>query len=416
MPAAIVLFVALIGPAAGADRSTGPWDVEALKAPPAATWGETKDGVREVLYGNAPLAGKPTRVFAYYARPDEAKGPGPFPAMVLLHGGGGKAFAEWARLWASRGYVALAMDLSGRGPDGKRLPDGGPDQDDGTKFRDFAPGDAKEMWTYHAVAAAVRGHSLLASRPEVDRDRIGVTGISWGGYLTCIVAGVDDRFKVAVPVYGCGFLDEDSAEGWMARFKAMGPEKARRWSDLFDPSRYLPGVTCFILFVNGTNDFAYPLGSYRKSYRLVTKAPRFLCVTVNMPHGHQQGWAPPEIGRFVDFRIGPGSPPKRIGDQAIVVIDGLTFDPLLPVRIDDPTVWGRSIEAVASSRISSPRLHYTTDTGAWQKRKWTTVDARVEGTTLKAALPEARPVSAFFTAKDQDGGVASSPHRTVPGD
>ena len=48
-------------------------------------------------------------------------GRGPLPAMVLVHGGGGKAFREWAELWAERGYVALAMDLAGHGPDGKRL-------------------------------------------------------------------------------------------------------------------------------------------------------------------------------------------------------------------------------------------------------------------------------------------------------
>src|SRR5690606_33907498 len=131
-------------------------------------------------------------------------GEGPFPAMVLVHGGGGKAFPEWARLWADRGYAAIAMDLSGRGPDGERLPDGGPEQSDGEKFRDFEPDEAGRMWSYHAVAAAVRAHSFLAARPEVDGDRIGVTGISWGGYLTCIVAGIDDRVKVAVPVYGCG--------------------------------------------------------------------------------------------------------------------------------------------------------------------------------------------------------------------
>ena len=29
------------------------------------------------------------------------------------------------------------MDLAGCGPDGKRLPDGGPDQSDGEKFRDY---------------------------------------------------------------------------------------------------------------------------------------------------------------------------------------------------------------------------------------------------------------------------------------
>ena len=113
---------------------TGPWDLKALKQPPKATWGKTSGLVREVYYEGEPLGGKATRVFAYYAHPKEGKGP--FPGMVLLHGGGGQAFAEWATLWAERGYAALAMDLAGHGPDRVRLPDGAPDQDDGVKFRE----------------------------------------------------------------------------------------------------------------------------------------------------------------------------------------------------------------------------------------------------------------------------------------
>ena len=387
---ALTLLVLAFLPSTGfaEGRFTGPWDVAALTAVPEAEWGETKGGVREVYYENVPLRGKPTRVFGYYARPKE--GDGPFPAMVLLHGGGGKAFKEWAKLWADRGYCALAMDLAGKGADGKRLPDGGPDQADGEKFRDFGPDDVKDMWTYHAVAAGLRGHSLLASRPEVDRDKIGVTGISWGGYLTCIVAGIDDRVKVAVPVYGCGFLDEDSA--WVGpQFRRMGPEKARRWADLFDPSRYLPGVTCPILFVNGTNDFAYPLGSYRKSYRLVTKAPVDLCVTVKMPHGHQQGWAPKEIGLFVDSVLKGGAP--------------------LP-RLSGPKVDGARIEArvTAPGPVRAAKVHYTTDVGPWQTREWTTKDASLDGDRVSAELPATGPVAAFFTVEDDRGAVASSPH------
>ncbi len=42
---------------------------------------------------------------------------------------------------------------------------------------------------------------------------------------------------------------------------------AKRWVENFDPSRYLPGRKMPVLFVNGTNDFAYPLDSYQKSYR-----------------------------------------------------------------------------------------------------------------------------------------------------
>ena len=46
--------------------------------------------------------------------------------------------------------------------------------------------------------------------------------ISWGGYLTCIVAGLDNRFKAAVPVYGYGFLHENSV--WLNQFAKMTPQ------------------------------------------------------------------------------------------------------------------------------------------------------------------------------------------------
>jgi len=230
--------------------------------------------------------------------------------MVLVHGGGGTAFREWATLWAQRGYVALAMDLAGCGPNRQRLPDGGPPQDDGAKFGNFTDAEVGRMWSYHAVAAVVRGHSLLASLPEVDPQRIGITGISWGGYLTSIVAGIDDRLKVAVPVYGCGFLHEDSA--WLGRFAALTPEQRDRWVANFDPSRYLPGVSCPILFMNGTNDFAYPLDSYQKSYRLVPGRVD-VRIELRMPHGHPQGWAPKEIGLYVDSVLRGGDPLPQLG-------------------------------------------------------------------------------------------------------
>lgn len=368
-------------------RFTGPWNVEALKKAPTPTWGETKGLVREVYYPGEPLDGKPTRVFGYYARPKT--GDGPFPAVVLVHGGGGKAFAEWATLWAERGYVALAMDLAGHGPDGKRLADGGPEQDDTTKFRDFTPETADQMWTYHAVADVLRGHSLLAAQPEVDPSRIGVTGISWGGYLTCIVAGIDDRVKVAVPVYGCGFLQDDSA--WIPIFQKMTPERRDRWVSFFDPSRYLPDVSCPILFVNGTNDFAYPLDSYRKSYRLVTKAPRTLCITVNMPHGHSEGWRPAEIGRFVDSVLTGGPPLPELGQP----------------EIKDGQI---AVNVTSKIPLKSARLHFTNDSDSWQKRRWTTVDATVGDGNVTAPYPQSAPAAAFLSVTDAEGSIVSTEH------
>lgn len=178
-------------------QTTGPWNLDELRKTPAVEWLDKEGTLKRLLYESEPYKGKPTRVFAYYAQPDKIDGK--LPAVVLIHGGGGTAFAEWAQLWAKRGYIALAMDLAGHSEKRKRLPDGGPDQDEGSRFN---PHDLKDMWSYHAVAAVIRGHSLLRSLPNVDTERIGVTGISWGGYLTCIVAGLDDRFKAAVPVYG----------------------------------------------------------------------------------------------------------------------------------------------------------------------------------------------------------------------
>jgi len=52
----------------------------------------------------------------------------------------------------------------------------------------------------------MRGIDYLVSRPEVDPDRIAVTGISGGGAATWWIAGADLRVKVAVPVSGMADL------------------------------------------------------------------------------------------------------------------------------------------------------------------------------------------------------------------
>src|SRR5262245_51791915 len=129
---------------------TGPWNLRSLSEPPHAVWGVRTGAVQEVYYAGEPLRGQPTRVFAYVGRPAESRSVGRLPGMVLVHGGGGKAFKDWADHWARRGYVAIAMDLSGNGPAG-RLSDGAPDQSDQTKFRNFVEAEAGDMWTYHAV-------------------------------------------------------------------------------------------------------------------------------------------------------------------------------------------------------------------------------------------------------------------------
>jgi dienelactone hydrolase len=380
----------------------GPWDLKALQKAPrcevagteTVLEGETKVSLSTLYYDGEPWMGKPTRVFAYYARPADAPEK-KLPAMVLVHGGGGKAFPQWARLWAARGYAALAMDLSGNGPDGKRLPDGGPDQGDEWKFLHLKDG-VKNAWTYQAVAAVIRAVSLLRALPEVDRDRVGITGISWGGYLTCIVMSLDGRLKVAVPVYGCGYLHENSV--WVPTLAGLPAEERRTWIENFDPSRYLPRCRIPVLWMSGTNDFAYPLDSYQKSYQ-ATRGPRALCVTVKMPHGHEAGWERPEIALFTDSVLRRDHPA------------GLA-------QVSPPTAQDSAVHVAydSSSPIREALIHWTTDLLLpWQQRDWKDAPARVVGLhDVEATLPDQRPVVYFITLTDVRGAVTSTEHVELP--
>ena len=349
-----------------------------------------KEGeMHSIYYPGEPFLGQPTEVFAYLGLPQvqDAR----LPGMVLVHGGGGTAFRQWVELWNARGYAAIAMDLSGRGPDGERLPNGGPDQDHPAIFSTDL--DWKDLWTYHAVAALIRANNILRGLEQVDPGRIGLTGISWGGYLTCIAAGLDPRFGCAIPVYGCGFLQQGSADEWMDIFAAMNPEERQSWAARCDPSVYLPEARMPMLFVSGTNDFAYPLNILQQSY-LLPKGQVSLCVRLEMPHGHEEGWAPLEIGFFADQHLRGGRVHPR-----------LAF----------PTRRGRTVQAEirGGMNLCVASLLYSRDDGRWQDRRWEEASAEIEGASVHASLPPGARVY-YLACQDERGGYATSPHEELP--
>ncbi|MEZ5356100.1 MAG: acetylxylan esterase [Bryobacteraceae bacterium] len=382
------------GIAAGAEGI--PWDVVALERAPRVFDAphQNEPGVKSVWFEGPMYKGKPTRVFAYYGAPEGRN----LPAMVLIHGGGGTAFAEWVRMWNGRGYAAIAMDTCGAvperavegkawNPERKRHEYSGPA---GWGGFDRVEDPPEDQWSYHAVSAAILAHSLLRSMPEVDGRRVGVTGISWGGYLTSIVSSLDSRFRFAAPVYGCGFLGEDSA--WIPQFEKLGPELAGRWLRLWDPSRYLGRSKTPTLWVNGTNDFAYPLVSWQKSYR-ATRGQRTLTVRVRMKHNHPDGASPEEIHRFADAMVRKGTPLARITGQG--------------------EKGGRAWVRFRSERpIVRAELNYTRDGGAWKDRAWETTPAAIEGKSASAAIPSGARVL-YLNLYDDRNLVVSSEHVEV---
>ena len=391
-----------------------PWDLAALSQPPAFEWLDETSPVRSLLYAGEPFEGHPTRVFAYYATPATIGGggdggeaaatttKGPWPGVVLVHGGGGTAFAEWVTLWAKRGYAAIAMDLAGCRPDPAgtkknavvRMPDGGPGQEHTNKFDTIATPETSDDWPYHAVANCIRAHSLLRSCPDVDPSRTAITGISWGGYTTCLVAALDSRFRAAVPVYGCGHLSDNSC--WLGDFARIGAEQAACWTERYDPGIYLPSCRVPIFFVNGTNDFAYPLDSHMKSHADVRQAAKNVRIEVTMPHGHEAGWAPKEIAAFIDATL--------LGTAALPVVDTPT--------VDDRGTRGR---VSAGGPVASATLVSTAEKGPINKLTWQTVPAEVGADgTLTAPQPPAGTRAYFFTATTPAGLRVSSPVVIVP--
>ncbi|MFO1001141.1 MAG: acetylxylan esterase [Planctomycetaceae bacterium] len=351
------------------------------------------EGVKSFFYEGLPYKGKSTQVFAYYGVPELPAGAEKLPAMVLIHGGGGTAFDRWVKLWNSRGYAAIAMDLCGCVPVGtygkwqRHELGGAPGWDASFNQLDDA---IEDQWTYQAVSAVALAHSLIRSYPEVDADRIGVTGISWGGYLTCIVAGVDHRFKFAAPVYGCGYLGENSA--WLPAFEKLGTEKANLWLKQWDPSQYLLRAKMPMLWVNGTNDFAYPMDSWKKSF-LLPQAERTLCLRIRMPHGHgPAGENPEEIHVFANSVLSKGNPLPRIIEQGV----------------DGDTAW-----AIFSStvKVTKAELCFTRKAGRWQDREWESLPAMInEGTSRISASIPADATVFYLNLFDEHDCVVSCEH------
>jgi dienelactone hydrolase len=134
-------------------------------------------------------------------------GGGKLPAILYVcgHSGRGRdgnktAFQEHGMWFASNGYVCLVIDTLQLGEI--------PGIHHGTyregrwwwQARGYTPAGV-ECWN------GVRALDYLIGRPEVDPERLGVTGISGGGAATFWIAAADERVKCAVPVSGMSDLE-----------------------------------------------------------------------------------------------------------------------------------------------------------------------------------------------------------------
>ncbi len=349
------------------------------------------DGFESFFYEGSEFKASGTRVFAYYKKPAGTPPPGGWPAVVCVHGGGGTAFPDWVQAWVDRGYAAISMDLEGHLPQGN-FPNrewhekAGPPRI--TTFGDIELAD-REQWFFHAVADVIRANSLLRSFPDINKNKIGMHGISWGGVITSAAMGIDHRLAFAIPVYGCGFLYQTGCQAFKKYFDVMTPDQLRAYKSKWDPSVYLPGCEIPALFYIGSNDGAFPLDIWQKSALLV-KGRRMLCIPVTAEHGHI--WNQKEIFAFADAITGKGRPLPDIGKA--VIADGYA---------------SAGISGDGDLRVSrfTAMLVYTMDTCGWQNRKWQSVPAEVKANRVSQKLPP-ETTAFYFNVTDQEGLTFSS--------
>ena len=159
-----------------------------------------------------------------------AAGKKPFPAVLGTcgHTNNGKAAAIYQTLWislAKMGFVVLSFDPPGQGERmmywnadlGEPLPPGTTTDHSLSGIQCMLTGTGEA--TYF-IWDMIRSLDYLLSRPEVDPQRVAVTGNSGGGTQTAYIAALDDRLTAAVP--SCYMT------AWRRLWETIGPQDAEQ--------------------------------------------------------------------------------------------------------------------------------------------------------------------------------------------
>lgn len=170
------------------------------------------------------------------------------PLIVSIHGGPhgmyGYGFNAGFQIQASRGYATLALNPRGSAGYGQAFADG--------TLLNWGGGDYKD------IMAGV--DHVLKLKPEIDAQRLGVTGGSYGGFMTNWVITQTSRFKAAVSAasvsnlvsFYATSLYQDLVHAEFDGFPWDADNFALLWK--WSPLAYVARVTTPTLFIHGELD------------------------------------------------------------------------------------------------------------------------------------------------------------------
>lgn len=215
--------------------------------------------VREVRFGSDPGV----EVHGWLLTPPGFNPTVRYPAIVEVHGGPhgmyGVGFFHELHVLAARGYVVLYTNPRGSTGYGQEFVAGSLGDWGGADYRDV-----------------MAGADYLAGLDFVDPDRLGITGGSYGGYITNWAVGQTDRFRAAVTqrstanrisTYGTSDMNVTYNDWEFAGTPYDNPEHYIERS----PLTYVKNVTTPLLLIHSENDLRCPIGQAEEFFTALRK-------------------------------------------------------------------------------------------------------------------------------------------------
>ncbi len=230
-------------------------------------------------------------VEAFLVKPAGLKPSGKYPLIVELHGGphgqNGPAFQFKDQVYAAHGFAVLHVNYRGSTGYGQKFADAVFGDQDGNEGQDVLYG----------VSAAVRRYLWI------DRDRMGIEGVSYGGQLSDWLITQTNEFKAAIPIAGIANLISYNYMTYYNQYEEMEFGQFLTQGRLMDEAwersalKHVANVHTPTMLVHGENDPDVPIAE-AEQYFIALKDVGVETIMVRYP---REGHGVREIKHQIDL-------------------------------------------------------------------------------------------------------------------